>query len=243
MTLELLAGLLFVNLLATISLWRVSARKPEKLRKKFLSALLHSAPITPNHQPPKSIGEGFSSPLVSNDDQRFFDDFGDFARVVNWWLADSDVGSPWRLQELPDTELSLRFSDMPNFGRRYSIFYNQVRLGTLEVSPAHLRYSADNPLVYADIEIEWVRLLTLHTVRALLDAIALHVSDPNQNTLGHLQIEVGIDRALTEVVWQTQRISESGMDGESYGQLELRLHGLATWYFVRKHAPDLPEHG
>ena len=33
------------------------------------------------------------------------------------------------------------------------------------------------------------------------------------------------------------------MDGESYGQLELRLNGLANWYFERKSAPHLPEQG
>lgn len=242
MTLKLLAVLLFLNLLATISLWRTSARKPETLKKKFLKALLHGGPITPKHHLPKCIGEGFSS-LVRDTDQRFFEDFRDFARTVNWWLAELDIGSSWRLQELPETELKLRFSDMPDFGRRYSIFYNQVRIGSLEVSPDVLDYSPENPLVYADIEIEWVRLLSLHTVRAFLDAIALHVSDPNPNTLEHLQIEVGIDRALTEVVWQTQKISEFGMDGEDYGDLELRLHGLAKWYFDRKHAPGLPEHG
>jgi hypothetical protein len=242
MKLEILASLVFLNMLATISLWQISARKPEKLKKKFLSALLHSEPITPRHQPPKCIGEGFGEPLVSNDDQLFFADFRDFARVVNWWLSDSDVGGPWRLQELPDTELALQFSDMPNFGRRYSIFYNQVNIGTLEVFPAGLRYSAEKPLVYADIEIEWVRLLSLGTIREFLADIALHVTDSNPNTNEHLQTEILIDRALAEAMWRTYRISESGMDGESYGQLELRLHGLATWYFDRKRAPGLPEH-
>jgi len=47
--------------MATIALWRDSARKPEKLKRKFTAALLHDEPITPRHQPPKAIGERFNS--------------------------------------------------------------------------------------------------------------------------------------------------------------------------------------
>jgi hypothetical protein len=238
MTLELLAVLLFLNLLATISLWRTSARKPETLKRKFLKALLHSGPIMPQHHSPKSIGEGFAS-LVDEEDQRFFDDFRDFARVVNWWLADKDVGGPWRLQELPDTELTLHFSDMPNFGRRYSIFHNQVKVGILEVFPASIHYGAEEPQVYTDIEIEWIRLLSYRTIRGFLQDIALHVTDPRPDAIEHLKNETLIDRALVDVVWKTQRVSDAGI-GEDYGQLELRLHGLANWYFERKNAPGLP---
>ena len=39
---------------------------------------------------------------------QFFSDFDDFAKVVNSWLADPDAyphGKPWRLQELPKSEL------------------------------------------------------------------------------------------------------------------------------------------
>lgn len=239
MTLNLLAVLLFLNLLATISLWRTSARKPETLKRKFLKALLHSGPITPKHQSPKSIGEGISS-LVTEEDQRFFDDFSDFARVVNWWLADKDVGGPWRLQELPDTELTLHFSDMPNFGRRYSVFHNQVKVGILEVFPAGIKCGAEEPWVHTDIEIEWVRLLSYRTIRSFLHDIAMHVTDPRPDTNQHLQNETLIDQALADVMWETQRISDAGMDGKGYGQLELRLHGLANWYIERRNAPGLP---
>jgi len=242
MTFEILTVLVLLNLAATVSLWRGAARKPEKLKKKFLGALLHSEPITPKHQKPKSIGEKFGS-FVRDTDRQFFADFADFARVVNWWFAESDIGGAWRLQELPETELELQFSDMPDYGRRYSIFCNQICVGTLEVSPDVLDYSAENPIVRTDIEIEWVRLMSLHTVRAFLDGIALHVSDTKPNTVEHLQREIYIDRALTEVVWQTQRIPEFEVDAEDYGQLELRLRGLARWYFVRERSPSLPQHG
>ena len=60
MTFEVLGIIVFLNVMATIALWR-HARKPEKLNKKFRNALLHAAPIAPNHQPPNKIGESAPS--------------------------------------------------------------------------------------------------------------------------------------------------------------------------------------
>jgi hypothetical protein len=54
-------GHVLLNVMATIALWRDSARKPEKLKRKFTAALLHGEPITPRHQPPLAIGERFNS--------------------------------------------------------------------------------------------------------------------------------------------------------------------------------------
>ena len=142
------------------------------------------------------------------------------------------------MQELPDTELTLHFSDMPNFGRRYSIFHNQVKVGILDVFPAGIHYGSEEPQVYTDIKIEWIRLLSYRTIRGFLQDIALHVTDPRPDTNEHLKNETLIDRALAEVVWKTQRVSDAGI-GEGYGQLELRLYGLANWYFERKNALGL----
>ncbi len=236
MTFEVLAIILFLNVMATITLWREAARKPPRPKKKFFTELLDSKPIAPKHQPPKCIGEHFPS-LVTEGDQLFFGDFADFAAVVNWWLADD--GGPWRLQELPDTELKLNSSAMegfgPDFGRRYAIFYNQVRSGTLEVSPG-LDYSAEQPNVRTDIHLDWVRLLSFRIIREFLVDIALHVCDANPNTQEYVQTQIHIDRALIEPLWQTQEITDLGMDGEDWGELELRLDGTAGWYLVRRQA-------
>ena len=234
MTFEVLAIIVFLNVMATIALWRQAARKPEKLNKKFRNALLHSAPITPNHQPPNKIGASAPS-LVRLQDLLFFDDFRDFGDVVNCWLGDEHVGGPWRLQELPDTDLTLNASDMPDFGRRYSIFHNQVDLGTLEVSPDY-RYSSQEPLVYTEISLNSVRLLSFETVRDFLEGIALHVCDADPRTHECLQTQTYIDRALTKVLWQTQRVTGYDFDGQGYGDLELRFQGSAAWYLERKQA-------
>ncbi len=234
MTFGVLVITVFLNVMATIALWQEAARKPRKPKKKFFAILLHSKPILPKHQPAKTVGEEFSS-LITKEDRLFFDDFADFAAVVNWWLADEYVGGPWRLQELPETELEFTYSDMPDFGRRYAVFHNQVRLGALEVS-ASLPYSAEEPNVYTTVKLTSIRLLTFDIVYKFLTSIALHVSNPDQNTKEYSKTRQGIDRALTQVLWQTQQISEFGMDSEDWGELELRLDGSASWYFVRREA-------
>lgn len=234
MSFEVLIALVFLNLAATVMLWREAARKPPKPKKKFISALLHSKPIAPKHELPKIIGEDFPS-LVTEEDRLFFDDFTDFSAVVNWWLADDYVGGPWRLQELPGTELKLDFSDMPDFGRRYAIFHNQISVGTLEVSPS-FRYNTEEPNVRTQIELNWIRLFSFDNVQSFLTGIALHVCDPDPSTKEYSQTRQNIDRALTEVLWQIQQISEFGMDGEDWGELELHLDGSPSWYFVRRQA-------
>jgi hypothetical protein len=51
---------------------------------------------------------------------------------MNWYLADDDETSSWRLQELPDTDVGTAEAG-PTSGRAYEVFYNQTRVGRLEI--------------------------------------------------------------------------------------------------------------
>jgi hypothetical protein len=74
-------------------------------------------------------------------------------------LAAVHQDGPWRLQELPKSELlKLGPHDSPSYGRRYAVFHNQVRLGEIEIQP-HWDYSTQNPRVMVHVELDWVRLL------------------------------------------------------------------------------------
>jgi len=98
-----------LNTLFTINLWRVAARRPEKLKEKFFEKLLHGKPIMPQHQtPPLPPFKKSNTEFI-----QFFDDFDDFGEIVNQWLTDDYSGGPWRLQELPDAELRLGGYDEP----------------------------------------------------------------------------------------------------------------------------------
>ena len=68
MTLEILAIIVFLNVAATITLWRTAARRPEKLKKKFLERVWDSEPITPKHEPKDVANDGaVSRPEVAGE--------------------------------------------------------------------------------------------------------------------------------------------------------------------------------
>jgi hypothetical protein len=167
---------------------------------------------------------------------QFFSDFAEFANVVNWWLASPHVGGPWRLQELPKADLSLHgnFDSGPVYGRSYAIFHNQQRLGILEISDGS-QYSAENPQVITHVQLDFVRVLSFDVIRTFLTNIALHTCDFRRGTKEYFQAEQAIDRAMTEVLWQINRVSRFGLDFEDdYGEINLRLDGTATWYVGRR---------
>ena len=251
MSFDFLTIVVIVNALATFVLW--SGRRSEKIRKKFRKQLYDTEPITPKHRPPKAIGGKFES-LVSKEDRVFFADFADFANVVNWWLADR---SRWRLQELPETELRLPmvFSGYepqgPTFGRSYAVFYNQARLGALEVKP-HFSYSADDPRVITYIHLDGVRLLSFETIRDFFAAIAEHACYDSRDGKEYLEAQQAIDRAMTEALWRSNEVDVHNnmldrIEGiaPDYGEIDLRLDGVARRYLerreaLRKQAPQPP---
>jgi hypothetical protein len=161
-------------------------------------------------------------------DRRFFGDFAEFADVVNRSLADKHR-SPWRLQELSDNELKL-CSQEYCFGRRYDVFHNQACVGSLEVS-ADYDYSAENPNVCASIELENVRLLDLSTIQQFLSAIVKHICNDDPDSQEEcIQASQNIDRAVTQVLWDSQQFNKEERFDQDWGGLILELGGTAYSY-------------
>jgi len=238
---QILTIVVFLNAIATISLWQTAARRPEKLKKKFLKRVWNSKPITPKHQPPLPLKKGYA---VGNAELQFFSDFEDFGDVVNSWLADPDVhphNSPWRLQELPRSELSKLWGGSgPTYGRTYAVFHNQVRIGEIEVRP-DWKYSTQNPRVTVHIELDWVRLLHFETIRSFLTDVATHVSEYRSGTVDYVQANQEIDRATISVLWKALKAPQYSFENEpSYdAEIEVELTGSATFYLDRRqYVPD-----
>jgi hypothetical protein len=231
MSFDTLTIIVLVNVVVTIGLWWEIRRRPAqpKIKKKFVKRLLQSAPITPQHQPPKTIGGQFAS-MVQKEDRVFFADFADFAAVVNRWLADELVRSRWRLQELPETELRLHgvFDYGPAFGRSYAVFYNQVRVGELEVEP--FRYSTGEPNVISRIHLNYVRLLSFDTIRDFFAVIAMYTCDDRPDGKKYLEAQQAIDRAMTEALWQNNQVDVYDIGVPDCGEITLRLDGPAISY-------------
>lgn len=66
--------------------------------------------------------------------------------------------------------------------------------------------------------------------------IAQHVTSPSQDSKEYFQTRASIENALLKVLWQVQQISEFNIEGQDYGELELRLDGTPVWYFQRRQA-------
>jgi hypothetical protein len=149
------------------------------------------------------------------------------------------------LQELSNTHLRLSLADSPDFGRRYEVFYNQARLGTLEVaamidSKGKDYSTAANPCVRTYVSLHMVRLLHFDDISELLNVIALHVTDDSSDgSAERLKTRQFIDAAMMKALWSGQQISEyEDLDDQDWGELSLTLYGTPSFYFRRKKAPS-----
>jgi hypothetical protein len=243
---EVLIAIVAINAVVTLSLWRMMATKasrPAGLSKKAAKALWHSDPIVPRHDPPKAVGGDFLSRL-RDADRTFFGDFKEFADVVNWWFADEYVGSRFRLQDLPDSDvrLNIPFDSGPMFGRCFAVYYNQTRIGRLEMHPSYFPdYTTETPQVYTNVQIDWSRLLGYRTITEFLDAIASHVTNGSPKSDEYVSVRQGIQAALTEMLWSKHSISEfdrvfANEEDMDWGELNVSFHGAAEWYITRRNA-------
>lgn len=246
MNYDVLVIVVVLNVLATFSLWRKVATKSNvgpTLNKKAAAALWRSDPIVPEHDPPKVAGGDFSS-FAGDDDRLFFADFKDFADVVNWWLAGEYRASRFRLQDLPDGDLRINvdFSDGPIIGRCYAIYFNQTRVGRLEILPG-IDYRNAFPDVYTNVKIDWARFFGFVELTEFLEAIAWHVITGNPKNDDYRDARWSISVALTGTLWENYRVSEFDQSvdrADDFGELIVSFHGTASSYMLRRDAPARP---
>lgn len=207
--------------------WLFGSREAGKfgLSAQQLSKLLTFAPIEPAHAMPVSLEANGIASLVTDDDRAFFDDFREFGRIFNrLWLKEG----PWRLQERDDAHLMLSDYDGPEHGRTYDVFYNQVRLGRLELSASF--DLADGLAAYSLRRV--IRLqLSVHTPLALpyssitefLNLLASFAASRDAADLAQ-QYRIALD-ALQAILWDAVQSGSYGMP------LEICWHGHAASYF------------
>jgi hypothetical protein len=231
MNYDVLTILVVITALATLSLWRNTNRpKFKQLNKKFRKALWESGPIEPKHEKPKIV-----SPYNHFDEYeaKFFSEFDDFADVMNWYLADDAITSPWRLQELPDNDVGTADTG-PMVGRAYAVFYNHIKVGKLKIHGGAF-YGKEEREIYTRLELHWVRLLSYDGVMDFLKSLAVHVVDPKPQSAEYAAATNAINMAMQKTLWDSYRISQFDLaDDVDWGELELGLHGTPSWYFGRR---------
>ena len=239
---EVLVVIAVINAVATIFLWRqmgTKASRPLRLNKKAEDAVWRSEPIVPRHDPPKLVGGGF--PLANDVDRAFFEDFKEFADVVNWSLADRFTPSPFRLQELPGGTVSIPYvpdgSMDPIPGRCFALFHNQTCVGRLEIMPSY-NYTTETPLLNTYVRIDRARLLGFRILTDFLWTIADHVSDGGHTGNRRSVIWETIQYAMTEAMWSKYTIDYSPFMDEDldFGELNVSFDGSAAFFIERRGA-------
>ena len=196
---------------------------PKSYREGLLAALFESGPIEPKHNCPSSLTGDWSANFGSDSEHRFFSEFDMFADHINYLYTANDYseGGPWRLQELADTELTRADMDMPVFGRRYSVFYNQAAIGLIEISGI-LYDTENNTHVTTDVELEHVRLLPFQDISGFLVTLSQYLAWAEPEQFANTQR--AIDRSLLALLWNAAR------NEDDEGILELYLSGSAKHY-------------
>ena len=161
-------------------------------------------------------------------------------------LADQFTKSCFRLQDLPDGDMSLNvdFDSGPTLGRCFALYYNQAHIGRLEIYPS-CDYTTKNPNVYTDVRIKWSRFLGSYELMEILGVITMHVISNNPKSVESLVARQSIHYALTETLWGNYRISQYDRhlgDVEDWGDLKLSFHGVAEFYIAQER-PSLSRGG
>jgi hypothetical protein len=211
---EILNLLVLINLGFTAHIWRTFRRGP---KRKFLTKLLHGEPIRPKHAP-SSLRNGIEL-FISDADRRFFSDFEIFADAVNHRFEPNE---PWRLQELPDAELTGR--EEPDYGRRYEIFYNQYSVGNLQIFAGH-PYDPHDQQVGTEIELHYARLLPFAAIKRFVFAIANFTASGNSEEA--LRVYNALHETMLNELWQHE--FDPDLDSRNTGgSIELRFSGSSA---------------
>lgn len=210
-----LVVLIGLNLLFTNYLWQQTRRGPTR---KFRRSLMSGGPITPKHTRPAGLSEGWG---INDGDLQFFEDFDLFGDVLNRTLEDE----PWRVQEMSKTEIS-GLDDTPLYGRRYAIFYNQHKLGTLQIYAIH-PYSASEPIVRTEIELDFARLIPFHSISGFVSSIAMFTASRGIEEMD--KAARSAQGAAINTLWRIEYDPELD-DRSSGGDIEFQFDGSAENY-------------
>lgn len=212
-----LVALVILNVLFTSYLWQQTRRGP---RRNFRRALESGEPITPKHARPFDLKEGW---VITGEDLQFFEDFNLFGDVLNRILEDE----PWRVQEISKTEIS-GLDDTPLYGRRYEIFYNQHKLGTLQVY-ASRSYSASEPIVRTEIELDFARLIPFQSISDFVSFIAMFTASSSREEMEKAALSA--QRAAINELWQIEYDPDLD-DRSGGGSIEFQFDGSAENYLT-----------
>jgi hypothetical protein len=123
-------------------------------------------------------------------------------------------------------------------GRCFALYYNQTRLGRLEIHPDY-GYTTETPRVHTDLQIKQTKFLGYRTLTGFLWALANHVTNCDPASAERASVQQSIDAGLLEALWGDYGhaevwASQRWPDEEHWGEVNVKFDGSAEWYIRRK---------
>jgi hypothetical protein len=136
------------------------------------------------------------------------------------------------------SRLDVTYDSGPILGRCFAIYYNQTRVGRLEISPGGYSYDAKSPEVHTSIEIDQARFFDYVELTDFLGLMVWHLTSGESNQSDYKDALAAINAGLTKTLWNHYRVSEYAQsDDQDWGELQLSFHGTASSYVRRMDAP------
>lgn len=185
----------------------------------------------PQHKQPKSLIDGGAiKSRITAAHEILFDDFRWFGVLLN-----SDVAEAWAVEELNDTDIS--GFEGPRAGRRYQVYYNACRMGTIEVTIGGFEwYSreafAQNRQARVEVELDYLRFAPFQDAHSLIYSIALYIGPCGDDGEAARSKAASIaTAALTGHLWESVRKPDIDMrfSFRTEGPYELLRRGTDHW--------------
>ncbi|CAH2407930.1 hypothetical protein [Mesorhizobium escarrei] len=160
----------------------------------------------PHHQQPKSLIEGGAvETFITAAHEVLFDDFRWFGAALNQHVAE-----PWAVEELNDTDV--QGIDGPEVGRRYQVYYNACRMGTVQVTIGGHTWIfrpetfADNREARVEVDLNYLRFVPYNDAHSLISTVALFVGKfGDDGDAARAEASAVATAALTRHLWESVR--------------------------------------
>lgn len=188
----------------------------------------------PQHDCPAGLRGRYSEANVDPVDQHFFDQAGLIGPTLDWNTNDA-----WSFEETSDTMRRAWYLDGPDYGRRWTIFYNNLKMGWIEASAAPESRHDDvdafvaSPRAQIDIELHDVRWLPADHILGLLHQAALLMEGVNDGyDAANERARRAAETAMTLYNWEVNRAGDTyvpSMEFSAQGPFAIYRESIAHW--------------
>jgi hypothetical protein len=164
----------------------------------------------PQHVRPATLGGKYGADRGDPVGNAAFDDLDLFGATLDWSTSDA-----WCIEETSDTMLRAWYLDSPDYGRRFLIYYNSLKLGWIEVSanPEKLFGTVDefrsDPRARLDMEISMMRFVPqedafglLYQASLLMQGVAGNYDEARERA------RTLAESAMTGYMWEVMRAGD-----------------------------------